>query len=84
MAVGSAWYLSRIERTQEMIIIYEDAIAAIGGGAQAYTLDTGQTRQQVTKAQMSQMKNTLSMLENRLATLCAKVYGAAVICRPGF
>lgn len=84
MAVGSTWYQDRITRTQELIIIYEDAIAAIGGGAQAYTLDTGQTRQQVTKAQMSQMKNTLNMLENRLTTLCARVNGAGVISRPGF
>ena len=67
-----------------MITNVEDAIDAISAGAQSYQLDTGQTRQLVTKAQLSQLKNMLSSLENRLSMLDAKLCGRGVISRPGF
>lgn len=78
------WYRDRIARTRQAIERYEDAIEALSSGAQTYHLDTGQTRQIVTRAQLSQLKNTLQYLENRLSTLEARVCGATVIGRPGF
>lgn len=80
----SEWIRTRIRRTETLIEAHEDAIAALVGGAQAYHLDTGQTRQTVTKAQLSQLKNTLEMLENRRSTLRARLCGAATRVIPGF
>lgn len=79
-----AWLEERIARTEELIVATEDAITALESGAQSYHLDTGQTRQTVVKAQLSQLKTTLDSLENRRATLKARLCGAAVIVKPAF
>jgi hypothetical protein len=82
--IDAEWLDARIARTKELIVAYEDAIEAIAGGAQSYSLDTGQTRQTVTKANLSEIRNALSHLENRLSTLDARRNGAGFISRPGF
>lgn len=79
-----AWNAERITRTKTMIVAYEDAILALSSGAQSYTLDTGQTRQTVTRAMLSDLKSTLSSLENRLATYQARACGGGTYVRPGF
>jgi hypothetical protein len=71
----STFLEARITRTEELIVIYEDAIAALGAGAQSYQLSTGQTTQLVTKANLATMRTTLSSLENRRATLRATLLG---------
>jgi len=61
-----AWIKARIAKTEELIEKYEDAILALSTGAvQTYHLDTGQTRQSVTKMHLSQLKSTLAELEFR-------------------
>lgn len=80
----NAWLIARIEATQAAIVAYEAAILALATGAQSYSLDTGQTRQTVTKANMSEMRNMLLILENRLATLEARLEGASFQAVPGF
>lgn len=80
----STWLEARIAKTKLMIEAYEDAILALSTGAQSYSLDTGQTRQTVTQANLGSMRSTLDALENRLTTLEARLNGAAVIVRPGF
>lgn len=45
------------------------AILAITQGAQSYTLDTGQTRQIVTKANLSELKNTYEWLTGEIVKL---------------
>jgi hypothetical protein len=81
---SQAFIEARIARTQELIVAYEDAIEALLGGAQSYSLDTGQTRQQVTKAQLSQLQLGLERLENRLSVLEARLCGAGIVARPAF
>jgi hypothetical protein len=76
------WLDARIARTKELIVAIEDAIEKVGGGMQSYTLDTGQTRQTVTKADLSSLEIRLNSLENRLATLQARRNGAALNVRP--
>lgn len=80
------WIEDRIAATKAMIIAFEDAILAlsVGGLQQSYTLDTGQTRQVVTKADLGTIRNTLSSLENRLATLQARLRGSTTHVVPGF
>lgn len=76
--------LARIEATKLQIVAYEDAAAALAGGVQSYTLDTGQDRQTVTKFDLSDIYSVTESLYNRLATLEARLYGGTVTVRPGW
>lgn len=77
---------SRITATQAQIVVYEDAITALGSGnIQTYTLDTGQSRTTVTKLELNGLQKTLDSLYNRLVVLEARLTGnGALIGRPGF
>lgn len=84
-AIDSTWLDARIAKTKLLIVAYEDAITAIStGGVQAYSLNTGQTTQTVTRANLTAMQATLESLENRLATLNARRYGGSVYVRPSY
>lgn len=82
------FWLDRIEKTKELIIAWEDAELAISaGGVQSYTIDTGQTRQTVTKADLGAIRDTIDNLLNRLATLEARLGicgGGVVNVRPAW
>ncbi len=84
------WVNARIARTQSTIVALETAIEALAGGAQSYTLDTGQTRQSVTKANLSELRNMLKFYEERLAGLEAELAvtsgttGSTGYARPAF
>jgi len=63
----------RIDATQTLIIAYEAAITALTtGGVSQYTIDTGQTRQVVTKLNLATLKNSMNGAYNLLATLEAR------------
>lgn len=84
-AIDSTWLDERIAATKTLIVAYEDAILALSTGAQQYSLDTGQTRQMVTKAQLPSLRDALSTLENRLAVLDARRNGgSSIVVRPGW
>lgn len=74
----------RITTTKSLIIAYENAIAALGtqGGVQSYTLDSGQSRQTVTRADLPRLNAMVDSLENRLATLEARLYGGGTLAGP--
>jgi hypothetical protein len=79
------WIAQRIEATRAMIVAYEAAILALSSGALSYTLDTGQTRQSVTKQQLGSLRIQLDALEHRLADYMNRLNGGAtVIVRPGY
>lgn len=78
------WNLERIAATKLLIIVYEGAIDALSSGAQSYQLDTGQTRQLVSKAQLGSLQLTLTRLESRLATLQMRIGRARFYVRPGW
>ena len=81
--MSDEWIKERIARTRELILKYEDAIDAISvRGIQSYSLDTGQTRQVVTKAQLGSLQLTLSRLEVRLSTYEQRLGCARLIVRP--
>lgn len=81
----TTWLEARLTKTEALIEAYEDAILALATGAQTYSLDTGQSRQTVTKAQLSQLRNALAELENRRAALQSRLHGTARIhITPGF
>jgi len=80
-----AFLTARIEKTQEQIVAYEDAIdALILKKAKSYTLNTGQTIQIVTRQDLKDLQETLDKLLNRLATYQARRDGASTIVRPAW
>lgn len=83
-AIDNAWLDERIAATKALILVYEAAATALASGAQSHELDTGQTRQRVTKADLEQIRLTLNSLENRLATLDARRNGGGTHVVPGF
>lgn len=79
-----AWIRARIVATKALIVAYEAAILALSTGHQSYQLDTGQSRQFVTKAQLGSLDLALKRLEARLATLQQKLGKARFFVRPGW
>ena len=79
----TTWLQARVTNTKLLIEAYETAILQLSTGAvQSYSLDTGQTRQTVTKQQLSQLQNTLEGLYNLYSTLNARLCGAGTVVRP--
>lgn len=69
----------RITATKAQIVVYEDAATALATGVQSYTLDTGQSRQTVTKLDISALQKTIDSLYNRCATLEARLNGSGTV-----
>jgi len=85
MPIDVAWIEERITVTKTMILAYEAAILALSNGVAQYSLDTGQSRQSVTKHQLGSLRLQLTDLENRLQTLQNQLAGAGTVyVRPGF
>lgn len=76
----------RIEATKTLIVAYEDAVSQLSSGAvQSYSLNTGQTTQNVTRFDVARLNGEIDGLYNRLATLEARLNGSGVvISRPGW
>lgn len=85
-AADLAWLDARIAKTQALIVAIEDALLALSTTAvQSYMLNTGQTTQQVTKANVASLNNLLAELEQRLTRLQARRCGdVATHIVPGF
>ena len=78
--MDSTFIQARIDATKLQIVAYEDAALALGtGGVQSYELDTGQSRQRVTKTDLPDIQKTIDGLYNRCATLEARLNGSGVI-----
>jgi hypothetical protein len=84
--MDAAFLQARIDATKAQIIAYEDAATALAsGGVQSYTLDTGQSRQTVTRLDLDNLQKTIDSLYNRLATLEARLNGSGTItARPAW
>jgi len=76
----------RITQTKALIDAYEAALLAFGtnGALQSYTLDTGQTRQTVTRANLTELQRILDSLYNRLCVFEARLKGGSIQARPGW
>lgn len=75
--MDSSFIQARITSTKAQIIAYEEAAEALAvGGVQSYTLDTGQTRQTVTRMDLGEIQKTIDALYNRCATLQARLSGS--------
>lgn len=80
-----SFWQERATATKVQIVAFEDAATALAGGAQSYTIDTGQTRTTVTRPDLEWIQKTIDSLYNRYATLQARLTGSGtVIARPGW
>ena len=83
--MDSTYLQARITATKTLIEAYEDATTALASGVQSYTLDTGQSRQTVTKLDLSSLNTVLDSLYNRLCVMEARLNGTGTtIARPAF
>jgi hypothetical protein len=83
--IDREWLEARVVSTKALIVAYEDAILALSSGAVLqYSLDTGQTRQTVTKQQIGSLRLVLDSLENRLAWLEMRLCGASTRIVPNW
>jgi len=78
------WLDARIAKVKSMIEAIEDAIIAISGGAQSYTLDTSQTRQSVTKSDLGSLRTQLRDLYSLYDTLRSRRCGGGSYGVPGW
>ena len=68
--MDAAFIQDRITATKAQIVAYEDAALALGTtNVQSYTLNTGQSQQTVTRANLAAIQSTIAALYNRCATL---------------
>lgn len=78
MSLGIDDFLQeQVEATKALIVAYNAAILALTTGAQSYQLDTGQTRQLVTKANLATLINARDRLLNELSVMGARFDGDA-------
>ena len=78
--MDAAFIQDRITATKAQIIAYEDAALALGtAGVESYTLDTGQSRQTVTKMDLTKIQETIDGLYNRCVVLEARLTGNGVL-----
>lgn len=78
------WIIERIAAKKALVIAYEAGIAALSTGAQSYQLNTGQTQQLVTRANLGSMRIALRGFESEIATLQARLGCGRFQVRPGW
>lgn len=78
------YLVTKITATKALIDAYEVAVLAFAndGAIQSYIIDTGQSRTNVTHADLPGITRLVDSLYNRLATLEARVYGSSSTMRP--
>jgi Flp pilus assembly protein TadG len=74
-----AFWQGRLDKKKALLAAFDDALLAIAGGAQSYSIDTGQTRQVVTKANLTETRNMMATLEAEIATLMQRLGGCGTI-----
>jgi hypothetical protein len=83
--IDEDWLRERVAAKKALIVAFEDAITALSvGGVQSYRLMTGQTDQMVTRANLTSLRDTVSVLESEISSLDARICGASSYVQPGF
>lgn len=80
----TTWIAERIAAKKALIVKYETALDELAGGAQSYQLDTGQSRQLVTKADLGSMRLYIKQLESDISTLEARLGCGRTYVRPAW
>ncbi len=82
---GDDFWRQRLEAKKALLLACDAAVTAILGGAQSYQLNTGQTQQLVTKANVGSVRLLMQGLESEIATLQNRLGGCSSFnVRPGW
>lgn len=82
---SSTFWAERLAAKKATLLAIDAAITAIASGVQSYQLNTGQTQQLVTKANVGSLRMLAKGLESEIATLEARLgCGAQFNVRPGW
>jgi hypothetical protein len=88
MPTNIQFLTDRITATEAIIVAIEAAVVALStAGVESYSLDTGQSVQRVTKADIARLNTQLDSTYNRYVMLCQRrdgPGGGTMIARPGF
>lgn len=85
VVIDRVWLEQRVAAKKALIVQYETALSLLAvTGVQSYQLDTGQTRQMVTRANVRDLREAVAALESELAVLEAQLNGAGFQVTPGF
>lgn len=75
---------ARLTENQAKLSLVDSAIAAVLSGAQSYSLDSGQTRQTVTRASLGQLQALKTHYENEILKISRRLCGGATVAQPGW
>lgn len=86
MMMDTIFLTERIAAIKALIIVYETAASSLmSDSIQSYTLDTGQSRQVVTKIDIARINDKISALYNQLTILQNRLNGSNTsIVRPAW
>lgn len=86
MSDDRAWDEQALTSVEQTILAYRAAVLALSTGSASYSLDTGQTRQSVTKANLTEMRRVLSAMESERKLILQRLGrgGGSTIARPEF
>lgn len=82
--MDTAFLTARIAAIKLAIVATESALIALAAGAQSYSLDTGQNRTTVTKADARSLQINLNSQLNMLAVYEKRLNGSGVQVRPAW
>ena len=83
--MDTAFIKARIAALEAALVAYEDALLALASGAQDYMIDTGQTRQRVTKLDLKDLNAVVSSLVNQIEVYETRLNGNGIsIGRPAW
>jgi len=83
--MADAFLQTQITATEDQITALNAAILFLYANPhKSYSLDTGQTRQNVSRENLTELQNQLDQLLDRRATLQARCNGATLQIVPGF
>lgn len=81
--MDATYIQARIVATKAQIEAYEGAALAFGNeNTQSYTLDSGQGRQTVTRANLAELQKTIDTLYNRLNSLEMRLNSGSITVQP--
>ena len=85
MKMNYDFWRDQISKTETMIQGYIDAINfLIANPTESYTLDTGQTQQDVKRHNINNLQTQLDSLYNRYSVLCLRVNTTPTITIPAW
>lgn len=81
----ATWLQQRIADKKALLVQLETAVANVVLTGQNYSIDTGQTRQTVTRAGLTETRNFIAQLETEISTLQQRLNGCGrFYVRPGW